>query len=131
MIRENKFKIIISSVITLLPMIVGVCFWGKISEGYEAVMRSVKIMAVFVLPSVMVLLNALCLIFTHLDSKNREQNKKVIALVLMVLVLAALVIVVIRLLPSLIRTGTAMRESRQQRRQAREEDKKQKNARRR
>ncbi|MBE6537335.1 MAG: hypothetical protein E7673_05210 [Ruminococcaceae bacterium] len=85
MIRENKFKIIISSVTTLLPMIVGICLWGKISEGYEGVMRSVKIMAIFVLPSVMVLLNALCLIFTHLDSKNREQNKKVIALVLWIL----------------------------------------------
>ena len=56
-----------------------------------------------------------------------ESVKKVIALVLMVLVLLmALVIVAIRLLPSLIRTGTAMRESRQQRRQAREEVKKQK-----
>lgn len=56
-----------------------------------------------------------------------DSVKKMIMFVLMVLVLVALVIAVIRLLPSLIRTGTAMRESRRQRRRAREEKKKNKN----
>ena len=85
MIKENRIKIIVSFVITLLPMILGLCLWGKISEGYENVLHSVKVATVFILPSVMLVLNALCIFFTHLDTKNAKQNKKVISSVLWII----------------------------------------------
>ena len=85
MIKENKLKVAISLFVTILPMIVGLCFWGKISEGYEAVMRSVKIMAVFVIPSIMLAFNVLCILITHFDVKRNAQHKKIISSILWII----------------------------------------------
>lgn len=85
MIKENKIRIAISMLLTLLPMFIGLCFWGKISEGHEAVMRSVKTMAVFVLPLTMCLMNALCIVITHFDTKRVAQHKKIISMVLWIM----------------------------------------------
>lgn len=85
MIKNNKVKVALSLLITLLPMFVGICFWGKISETREAVMRSVKIMAVFVIPLIMCALNTLCIAVTHFDMKRVEQNKKIIAMALWIM----------------------------------------------
>ncbi len=85
MIKSNKIKVALSLLITLLPMFVGICFWGKISEAHEAIMRSVKIMAVFVIPMIMCVLNALCIVVTHFDMKRVEQSKKIVAMALWIM----------------------------------------------
>ena len=60
-----------------------------------------------------------------------KQVKRYVMIAFAVLIIAAIILVLLRFIPGLIKTGTALRESRRQRRQAREEVKKQKNARRR
>ena len=90
MIKENKLKVAISLLATLLPMVIGLCLWGKISDGHEHVMRSVKIMSVFGIPLIMFVLNVLCILFTHYDTKRVEQHKKIIAMVLWIMPLISL-----------------------------------------
>lgn len=84
MIKENKIKVIISYVVALLPMIVGICFWDKIGSGNGTALRSAKVMATFVIPSFMVLLNTLLLICESYQFKKRRQNKKIIAVMLFI-----------------------------------------------
>ena len=84
MIKENKIKVIISYVVALLPMIVGICFWDKIGSGNDTALRSAKVMATFVIPSFMVLLNTLLLICESYQFKKRRQNKKIIAMMLLI-----------------------------------------------
>ena len=85
MIKNNKVKVAFSLLVTLLPMFVGLCFWGKIAEEHESVMRSVKIMAVFVIPAFMCLINALCIVVTHFDMKRVEQSKKIVMMALWIM----------------------------------------------
>lgn len=85
MIKENKLKVAISLFVTILPMLVGLCFFGKISGGSEAMMRSVKITSVFILPTFMLLLNIACIAFTNFESKNKPQHKKIITMVLWII----------------------------------------------
>ena len=84
MIKENKIKVILSYVVALLPMLFGVCFWSKLGEGGESALRSVKTMAIFVIPSFMVVLNTLLLICESYQFKKRRQNKKIITLMLFI-----------------------------------------------
>ena len=82
MIKKYKFKLLISFLVTLLPMIVGICFWKKITSGYEMVIHSVKVMAVFVIPSIMVVMNALFIFFTGIDLNKNKQHEKIITMAL-------------------------------------------------
>ena len=84
MIKENKIKVIISYVVALLPMIVGICFWDKIGSGSDSVLRSVRIMATFVIPSFMLVLNTILVIVESYQFKKRRQNKKIIAMMLFI-----------------------------------------------
>ena len=84
MIKENKIKVIISYVVALLPMLVGICFWDKIGSGSDSVLRSVRIMATFVIPSFMLVLNTLLVIVESYQFKKRRQNKKIIAMMLFI-----------------------------------------------
>ena len=85
MIRENKIKIALSLLITLLPMIVGLCFWNKLSEGYEIAMRSMKILGVLVIPISMFVMNVCAILYTNYETKKAYQNKKVVAMVLFII----------------------------------------------
>ena len=85
MIKENKIKVMLSYVVTLIPMLVGLCFWGKLGEGSESALRSVKIMATFVIPLFMILLNTGLLICESYQFKKRPQHKKIVALMLFII----------------------------------------------
>ncbi len=90
MIKNNRLKIIISSVITLLPMLFGGIFWNSLPEKVathwningEADGWGSKSFAVFGLPLIMLALHLFCIIFTAVDPKNKNQNKKVFGIVL-------------------------------------------------
>ena len=84
MIKENKLKVAISLFVTILPMIVGFSFWGKFVAD-DALMRSVKITGIVVIPIAMLLVNAFCIIFTHFETKKNPQHKKIITMILWII----------------------------------------------
>ena len=84
MLKQNKIKIIIASVIILLPTILGSIFWSKLPElfpshwGINGADSFVgKGFFVFGMPLIMLALFFLCLFVTSKDKKNQEQSAKV------------------------------------------------------
>lgn len=81
---KNKFTILITSVIVLIPMLVGVAFWDALPEQVaihwgasgEPDGWCSKAFAVYALPLIMVALHWACLFATRFDKKNRNQNPK-------------------------------------------------------
>lgn len=81
---KNKFTIIITSVIVLIPMLVGVAFWDALPEQVaihwgasgEPDRWCAKAFAVYAVPLIMVALHWACLFATSFDKKNRNQNPK-------------------------------------------------------
>ena len=89
MIRNNKIKVIISSVLTLLPMLLGVILWDKLPDmmathwgaAGDADGFSSKAFAVFGLPLIFVLLHFVCIFAGSFDKKNITQNAKAFVLI--------------------------------------------------
>ena len=81
---KNKFTIIITSIIVLIPMLVGVAFWDALPEQVaihwgasgEPDGWCTKAFAVYALPLIMLALHWACLFATRFDKKNRNQNPK-------------------------------------------------------
>lgn len=84
MIKRNKKKAIISSIVILLPMLFGLIMWNKLPEILEthwgvsgaADGNSTRIIAVFVLPLFCLVMHFVCLAITGADPKNKNQTKK-------------------------------------------------------
>ncbi len=87
--RINKTKLIISSLLTILPIVFGLVLWNKLPErlpyhwnaagevdGYAG-----KGMAVFFMPIFLLAIHLLCVFATKLDKANRDQNEKVFSLI--------------------------------------------------
>lgn len=89
MIKNNKWKIIISSAIILLPILVGLILWNILPEiltthwgaDGNADGWSSKAFAVFVPPFCILVTHWICVLVTAADPKNKKQNKKAIGLV--------------------------------------------------
>ncbi len=89
-LKEHKLGVILSSVVTLLPMLFGVVFWNQLPEvitthwGADGVADDFagKALAVFLVPGILFLLNILCVCVTALDRRNREQSPKVTGMLL-------------------------------------------------
>lgn len=87
--KENKMKIIISSLLTLSPIIVGLLLWDKLPEAMpihwnakgEVDDYASKAFAVFGMPFFLLLVNLLCVFSPKLDTRNNNQNKKVISII--------------------------------------------------
>ena len=75
MIRKNKWKIIISSIITLLPILFGIIVWDKLPEqmaihwgvGGNPDHFVSAALAVFALPVFLFIMNWVCILVTCLD----------------------------------------------------------------
>ena len=86
MIRKNKWKLIISSLITLLPILFGIIVWDKLPEqmaihwgiGGDPDHFAHAAFAVLALPIILLILNWVCVLVTCLDNKTRNQNPKII-----------------------------------------------------
>ncbi len=89
MLKKNKFKIILSAIIILLPALFGTIMWNKLpstmtthwgadgtADGFSS-----KAFAVFGLPCILLILHFLCLLFTLLDKKQKEQNPKALGMI--------------------------------------------------
>lgn len=89
MIKQNKLKLTLSSVVILLPILFGVLFWDRLPEQMathwgasgEANGWSEKGFAVFGLPLLLLAVHWICVVVTARDKKNIEQNKKAFGMV--------------------------------------------------
>ena len=90
MMKQNKRKLLISSVIILLPMLAGVILWGKLPAkvpthwGFDGTVDGwgSKPFAVFALPLILLATHWICVFVTSLDPKNKGQSQKVFGLIL-------------------------------------------------
>ncbi len=84
MLKNKKIKMIVSSILTLSPIIAGLLLWDKLPDkmavhwgaGGNADGYSSPFLVVFILPIILLLLHLLCHFITSKDPKNIEQNKK-------------------------------------------------------
>lgn len=96
---EFRWQMVVSSVVVLLPMLMGVVFWNGLPEwmpihwdatgspnGY-----ALRWIAVFVLPLVLLAVHWICLFFTLRDPGNERQNKKALSLVFWLIPVLSLV----------------------------------------
>ncbi len=89
MLKANKGKLILSSIIILLPILIGILLWNELPDTL-AIHWSIannpdgfssKAVAVFLLPCILLALHWLCLIITQFDKKQQAQNKKALNLI--------------------------------------------------
>ncbi len=89
MIKKNKFKVIISSLIILLPMVFGIIMWNELpnvitthfgvsgeADGYSA-----KAFVVFGIPAIFLALHFISLLITSFDKKQKEQTPKALGII--------------------------------------------------
>lgn len=89
MLKENKWKIIITTLIILIPMLVGCALWNKLPDtiathfGIDNELNgwSSKAFTVFGLPGVIAVLHLFCLIATSVDPKQKNIGKKSLEIV--------------------------------------------------
>lgn len=100
MIKKHLKTIIITSVLTLIPMIVGLILWDKLPaeipthfnfnnepDGYSS-----KAFAVFGIPLMMLAMHIVCVFATKIDPKMSNLNDKVFTLVLYIIPAVSLLI---------------------------------------
>ena len=93
MIKKNLPKLIITSVITLIPVVIGLILWNKLPDqvpvhwdingavdGYAT-----RTQAVFAMPFVLVAFHWICVLGTLLDPKKQNINDKMFTLVLWII----------------------------------------------
>ena len=89
MIKKNKWKLLVSSLVILLPMVAGLFLWNSLPEqiaihwGLNGDPDSFagRAVPVFVLPLVLLALQWVGMLVTARDPKNKEQTKKAINLI--------------------------------------------------
>ena len=100
MIKNNKWKLLFSSIVILLPMIFGLIFWNELPEQMithwgidgNADGFSNRYFAVFALPVFILVIHWLCIFFTMvIDQKNSNQNNKVFGVVIWITPIISLV----------------------------------------
>ena len=90
MIKKNKYRLIISSALILLPAVAGLILWNKLPVqiathwgiGGQADGEAVRGLAVFGLPLFMLVTHWICILVMVKDPKNKNQNGKVFGMVL-------------------------------------------------
>ena len=90
MLREKKRTLLLTSLLTLFPILVGLLLWEKLPErmvthwGIDGRPDgwSSRTFVVFGMPLLLLALHWLCMFLTTRDSKNKAQNGKVFSLVL-------------------------------------------------
>lgn len=93
MLKQNKWKLLISSLIILLPLLFGLIVWNDLPEqmaihwgvngtpdGFAS-----KALSVLLLPLLLLAMHWLCILITAADNKHRDQSKKVFSMVLWIL----------------------------------------------
>jgi len=100
MIKKYKTQIIITSIITLLPVIAGLIMWNRLPDTMtthwnmqgEADGYSSKLFAIFVPTFILLAAHWICLWATSLDKRNKEQSDKVVGMVLWIIPVTSLLV---------------------------------------
>ena len=90
MIRNNKRELILSSVLILLPSLIGVLLWDRLPQqmpihwGVDGTADGwgSREFVVFGMPVLLLALHWLCVFGTMMDKKNQGQNEKIFKVVL-------------------------------------------------
>ncbi len=98
MLKKNKHKIILSSLIILLPILFGLIMWKKLPDTItnhwgadgNADGFSGTAFAVFVPPVIILVLHWVCMLATLLDKKQKEQNPKALGMIFWILPMISL-----------------------------------------
>lgn len=98
MLKRNKGKLVLSSLIILLPALAGVLLWRVLPEqmtvhwgaGGTADGTGSRLFAVVGLPLLMLAMHWLCILMTAMDPKNRNQSDKAFGIVLWIAPVASL-----------------------------------------
>ena len=93
MIKKNLPKLIITSLITLIPIVIGLILWDKLPEQVPVHWDingavddyATKTQAVFLMPLILVAFHWICLLGTSLDPKKQNINDKMFTLVLWII----------------------------------------------
>ena len=88
-LKENKWKILLSTLATFIPMFVGMILWNKLPDPMPIHWNAMgevdgwasKAVAVFGMPAILAALNLVCHIATGSDKKNKNQSKKVVSII--------------------------------------------------
>ena len=97
-LKENKGKIILSTLLTLLPMLIGLLLWNQLPEymtihwGADGAADGTggKAFVVFALPAIMAAVNVLCFLGMCLDPKQANQNQKAMAIIFWIMPMISL-----------------------------------------
>lgn len=89
MLKKNKWKILISSILIILPVFIGIIFWNQLPDTMathwgadgnpDGTMN--KALAIIIPPLILLAVHLVCLIFTSLDNNRTNQNKKVMGII--------------------------------------------------
>lgn len=98
MIKKNKWKLLVSSIIILLPAIAGLLMWNILPERIathwgadgEANGWSTRAFTIFGLPLIMLVFHWICILVTALDPKNKNQSNKVFSLIFWIMPIISL-----------------------------------------
>lgn len=93
MIKKNLPKLIITSLIILIPIVIGLILWDKLPDQVpmhwsaqgEVDGYGTKFQAVFLMPLVLVAFHWICVLGTSLDPKKQNINDKIFTLVLWII----------------------------------------------
>jgi len=93
MLKNNKWKLIVSSILILSPVLAGLLLWNRLPDTMithwgadgSADGSSSKLVSVLLLPTILLAAHWLCLWLTSLDKKQKEQNKKALGIIFWIL----------------------------------------------
>ena len=99
MIKKNKWNLLFSSIVILLPVVFGLLFWHNLPEELtthwgmdgEANGWMNKSATIFVLPVIMLAIHWLCVLLSAKLPGGEEQHPKIMAIVLWIIPLISLV----------------------------------------
>ncbi len=109
MMKDKKLLIVITTLLTFIPTVVGLIFWEQLpaeipthwGANGEVDSYSSKVFAVFGMPAIMAALHLFCVIATAMDPKEKGISKKAIGLVLWIIPVMSTVV-------SFVSFGTAL-----------------------
>lgn len=98
MLKQNKIKVIVSSVVILLPILFGLILWNQLPDTLtthwgtdgNADGFGTKPLVVFGFPVMLLILHLICLFITAKDNRSRGQNKKAMGIVFWIVPLISL-----------------------------------------
>lgn len=88
-IEQNKWGLLMSSIVILLPIIVGLIFWNELPEQMathwgidgDADGWGSRVFAVFAMLIFILIMHWVCILFTFLDKKNKDQSRKALGMI--------------------------------------------------